>query len=849
MTKFRIPGAQPQKADSPEQVFHSLVHPGVQHLWSQQADTLRAYDKVKAQKNVALELPTGSGKTLIGLLIAEYRRASLGERVAFACPTRQLAAQVHRHAQGYGTATVLLTGDHHRWDPNDLAAYTTGRATAVTTTSTIFNSSPKLEGVRTLIVDDAHAAEGFIASLFTTQVIRSEEPSVFDGLLQVFGDALPDGLLHEIREHGAGGVAGKGCGMIYPSLLATRADALRQVMAGLTGKARFAWSMVSNHVAGCLLYVSSDEINLRPLIPPSETHTPFASVEHRVFMSATLGNAGDLERSTGVRNIVRLPPPEGWQKKSTGRRLILFPPLSLVAGDCDEVAARFGSGCDRLLVLTTSEKRKLAIEAGWLRRTGKNAMSASQVEDDLARFTGSTGVALVLTNRYDGIDLPGDACRHMVLDGLPDATNLQEQFFSERLGARALLRERVRTRLSQALGRCTRGDGDFATVLVTDALLSNYFCDRSVQEALHPEIHAEVEFGVENSLELDVEQFLSLAAAFQTSEWSNAEAHLVARREQLSVNVDPVARKLSEIVGEELEYAYHAWFGDWEKAWLSAQKVTEALEGGEPLKPYRALWHLLTASAAENAGAPPSKVKELAASAVRCAPALRFFLSVQHSPISPDEQAASVTSLQGSNAAKALLQLGLKGGRFAKEFGQVLTDLKGDKARPFEGALDKLGEILGFEVSRGISQEKAAPDSIWQLGAELVLVFEAKNEEGAEKPMSTANLREAAGHEAWVRNRLNLQQSTPVVTVMVSPRTTRDLSSEPFAKQLRYASVAEMVALAEKVQQALTGVRLRHAEGGDGLEEAISSKLREQGLSSEALLLQFKPLAELPATK
>jgi hypothetical protein len=40
----------------------------------------------------------------------------------------------------------------------------------------------------------------------------------------------------------------------------------------------------------------------------------------------------------------------------------------------------------------------------------------------------SAAAAVVLTNRYDGIDLPDDDCRLVVLDGLPTGADLQEKF-------------------------------------------------------------------------------------------------------------------------------------------------------------------------------------------------------------------------------------------------------------------------------------------------------------------------------------------------------------------------------------------------------------------------------------
>lgn len=52
------------------------------------------------------------------------------------------------------------------------------------------------------------------------------------------------------------------------------------------------------------------------------------------------------------------------------------------------------------------------------------------VEDTMAPFADLTNGMCGLAGRYDGIDLPGDACKLVVLAGLPDQDNLQERFFA-----------------------------------------------------------------------------------------------------------------------------------------------------------------------------------------------------------------------------------------------------------------------------------------------------------------------------------------------------------------------------------------------------------------------------------
>lgn len=73
--------------DTPEALFLDLRSRKVQGLLSHQADVLREYVKKALDfPDVALQLPTGSGKTLVGLLLAEWRRRKFRERVVYLLP-------------------------------------------------------------------------------------------------------------------------------------------------------------------------------------------------------------------------------------------------------------------------------------------------------------------------------------------------------------------------------------------------------------------------------------------------------------------------------------------------------------------------------------------------------------------------------------------------------------------------------------------------------------------------------------------------------------------------------------------------------------------------------------------
>ena len=68
-----------------------------------------------------------------------------------------------------------------------------------------------------------------------------------------------------------------------------------------------------------------------------------------------------------------------------------------------------------------------------------------------------------------------------------------------RVTAQLLLDDRILTRLVQGFGRCTRSPNDYAAVIVLGESLNSYLFRKERREFFHPEIQAELEFGLEQS--------------------------------------------------------------------------------------------------------------------------------------------------------------------------------------------------------------------------------------------------------------------------------------------------------------------------------------------------------------
>lgn len=111
--------------ETPEALYRDFKNRKIKGLLSQQADILRAYYSEGVDKtDLAFQLPTGSGKTLVGLLIAEWRRRKNGEKVVYICPTKQLANQVvEQSIEKYGIKCNAFVGQQTNYSPNIKSEY------------------------------------------------------------------------------------------------------------------------------------------------------------------------------------------------------------------------------------------------------------------------------------------------------------------------------------------------------------------------------------------------------------------------------------------------------------------------------------------------------------------------------------------------------------------------------------------------------------------------------------------------------------------------------------------------------------------------------------------------------
>lgn len=855
---FKKPTTHAAVPDSPDRLFLDLPRRKHGSLFDHQGQVLRNYvAQALDAPDVALQLPTGSGKTLVGLLLAEWRRRKFRERVVYLCPTRQLVNQVAEEASlKYGLNIEPFTGAVKGYSPEAKTSYLDCDRIAVTTYNSLFNINPFFENPDIIIIDDAHAAENYMASQWTLRVSRFEPKD--DVLFKAIANVLKPVITTQNYTRLIGSWKSiddiSWVDKIPSHLMAEIAGELRATISANVNETeqRYPWRMLIDRLHACQLYISSSEIMLRPLIPPTWAHKPFAGATQRIFMSATLGAGGDLERLTGRPRIKRISIPEGWDKQGIGRRLFLFPEKSLPEDVTLKLRRELMRKAGRSLVLTPSTPNANAVTEDVQKNLGYEIFTADDLEVSKTKFVQAGNAVAVVANRYDGIDFPNDDCRLLFVEGLSRTTNLQERFLINRMGANLLFNERIQTRVLQAIGRCTRGLNDYSTVVVTGDELPAYLTDRKRRAYFHPELQAELEFGIDQSTKVTSQDLLDNFDIFLEHEqdWEEANQSILDMRESAIQAKFPAMDQLESIVSQEIAWQAAVWNEDYVKAYDAAREVLGGLT--DPgLRGYRALWHYLAGSAAEaaaragevgfdaNARIQYRKAKD-AASGIPWLIGLARGSAVAQP--TDEEVYDRVLLTQIEQLEAQLVKLGtLHNREFSAREKFIREGLKvGDT---FEQAHVLLGEHLGF--NSGKREVDASPDPWWIVEG-IALVFEDHaNAKVGTSVIDATKARQAASHPDWMREHVSASAGAKIQAVLVTPAKKAKEGAIPHLGRVAYWDVDDFREWAELALVTIRELRRNFQEPGDLAWRAQAAQvLTENRLDAPGL---FAWLANRPA--
>jgi Helicase C-terminal domain len=420
----------------------------------------------------------------------------------------------------------------------------------------------------------------------------------------------------------------------------------------------------------------------------------------------------------------------------------------------------------------------------------------------------------VLVNRYDGVDLPDDACRLLVIDGLPEVQGLTERVESNLLEGTDTYLLRQIQKLEQGMGRGVRSEEDRCAVLLSGARLTQRINQPNARAMFTPATQVQMELGREVTRQIkgkpisDLRGILDLCIERNTEQgvkwWQAGRSRLAQAPEGQASRVDSVA--ISQRVAFDhlmsnqvhlaegvLQTSVHAEQDHMVRGYLK-QQLAEIKQISDPAEAQK----ILLSAVSDNRRV------------------LKPLAGITHLKLNAPASQASAAAAMMSKRFIDTNQLVL--------FTNALADdLVWDKERTnrFEAAIRDLGLLVGFGSQRPDEDYKdGGPDNLWAVGNLLFLVIECKSgvdDDG--RLISKDHCNQLLGANSWFKK--NYDNTCRSVPILIHPNHKFQNEASP-SPDMRIIDNEKLTKLRQSVRSLGAAVaKLGNFKDGPGIGKQL----------------------------
>lgn len=727
----------------PRDVFAAISRRPWPFLRHEQGEVLEGWFANRNHKDVVLKQNTGGGKTAVGLLIAQ---SSLNEGfgpAVYLVPDTYLVEQVEEEAKKLEIETVS--------EPSD-RKFIAGTAVLVNTLKKLINgisafgvdgTNREIVDVGTIVVDDAHAALAEVESQFALTIPR--EHDFYDELFALFKSELTEqsaSLTRELEDE----VFSALMRVPFWSWRSKQQQVLDVLLPYTDEKAfKFAWPLIRDQLDLCSVIFTGTAVDIRPPAPPIHKIPAFTNARRRIYMTATLADDTVLTQDLGVDPVFIETAITPKRASDIGNRVILAPLELNPSLDPDAIrvfAKQYATGWPNkkgkptqppinVIVLVPSDHAAKAwapyANATW---------NVDDLKTGVPKLRAGHVGLVVLANKYDGIDLPGPACRLLIIDGLPSVLDAVERREASSMIRSPRVLARQVQRVEQGMGRGVRDSTDYCAVLLMGSALTRVVHDPKQRNLFSPATQKQLELSSSLSTQLtgglgDVRDAVDLCLS-QNKDWLSKDRTALATTEYRSAGVIRPAVVASRAAFDK------AVAHDFARAEAliqdAAQLTNDPIEKGWLLEQQAVYRDVRDASTAQQI--------------------LLNAMSYNHHVLHPVGAASLPKTRAAGQQAEAVGQyfsetyvdaldanLGIR-----DLFDRMVWDEKHSK--DCEKVWEEVGLLLGFGSERPEIKYGTGPDNLWAMNNGKDIAFELKT--GAlDQPIKKDDVDQFGGHLRW----------------------------------------------------------------------------------------------------
>lgn len=740
----KLSGAKKAAPIEPREIFMTLPQKDKRYEYPRdvQSDVWRKWFEVRDEKNCIIKMNTGSGKTVVGLMILQSCLNEGKGPAVYVVPDNYLVSQVCEEAKKLGILAVTDRDDY---------SYTENKAILVTTIFSIVNGrsvfgmrSTNNYPIGSILMDDVHACLDTITTQFSIKIPAKH--TLYKEIIALFAESwksynsssyinivencdpaknaiIPFWMWQEKQTE------------IYTLLSKYNNDEEKNHCI------YFNLPLLDDSLPTCDCFVTAHGIEIVPEGISVSKIKSFIDAQRRIFMSATLSDDSVFTSAIGLTNedVRSVISPDN--ANDIGDRLILFPRhlnSEITNDDIKNKVLSIAQNHNVVVIVPSFERAK------YWDPQGIRTITKETIEKVVSALKSRHVGFFVLVNRYDGIDLPDNACRMLVIDGLPPLRNEKDKYIQSVDSASNILRREQIQRIEQGMGRGVRSNSDSCCIVLmgdnlADVLLRNHgvsFFSNATRE--------------QYSLSKELWDLLkqenpkpTVDDVFELADFSlNREVEWIQKSKERLSTVMYASEPQFDRNALALRKAYDLAMGmQWNKA---IEAIDEAIncEKQNSTKGY-----LLQIKAKLTNFIDRSKAQQVLLSG------RTMNISIL-APISGIRYDKAINNTEQSKAiCEYIIRNRLSQNDYVIHANAITSSLAfSPEADDFESALQKIGQLIGFISTRPEKETCGeGPDNLWATGNNKYFVIECKSAAVAET-ISKDYCNQLGGAMRWFAN-------------------------------------------------------------------------------------------------
>lgn len=759
---------------SPEDIFSKMT--SGKQLWLGQGDALRKWDEEREKNDILLSMDTGMGKTIVGLLISYSIMNERKMKSLYICASKQLVEQTIAEANDLGieVASYMNGIFTNEFDFNQC------KVPLITTYQALFNGKSRFhkEEIGGIVFDDSHVADNILKNCFTLNVSKSVNTKVYNNIASLskpyFESSNQETRFSQIINGKSDEVL-----ILPPFELKSHYDEIKKILIENDVESNkellFAWEYLKDNLDMCLFLLNQNRIEIMPPIIPAKTLSYFKEDVKRVYLSATHINKDYFPRYYGNKIKSTISFPSG---KSKTKKFIISPfKTNMHLKNTKSVRTKLLNALseEKALIITPSFKRN----KNWLDIESENIIetNSTNIVEKISEFKSSKNKKLILSNRYDGIDFPGDSCRVLIFDGLPIEGSLLDTYLTNHLKAVNYTRNEISSKIIQGIGRIFRGIDDYGIIIFVDKNEINWIYTPRNMYSLPNTLQIQLKVGDQLNKMISNENFDQLINQVLSNKKTLVDAYDKFIEEENKKFIDRTTEfeesqnNMERISVLESKIFCLLWERDYS---LIEELISDLLKESESFDSTINSWHNFLSAIMYQVIGKEEESKE------------HFYIAQTISKVTPKPLDYKKVEFQESknelsNNIIDLIQM-YKKSNLTSVLKEKFDYLDGDKYklqdRKHELGIEALGKYLGYDTERPDNTYKTGPDVLWKLPNNKYVLLELKTNKD-EGNYSKKETSQSLDHLEWIKNRESLIDNKKLYSIIVGPHNEVNHDANP----------------------------------------------------------------------